>query len=194
MNAESLKHEFAIDLVEKKIWIPASEWPGRCYEIAAKILKSEIVNGKLRYGHWLGPVKFGTMFYGKQLIHHGWIEQKDLIIDPTRWVFEGVASYIYVGENDYYDVGGNVFRSLSLQPPQSYENQKEVEVKASKELEEFLLNLLGHPYLTAVGLFWIANLPVKMLGSFAKETYRLLDKMKMSAFVPIDNYDLIMKG
>ena len=37
---------------------------------------------------------------------HTWIEKLDgTVVDPTRWVFEGVWPYIYEGPRDWYDKG-----------------------------------------------------------------------------------------
>ena len=140
MKVESLRHEFAIDYVARTIKIPFKKWPGKCYEIACAILKTNIIKGKARYGHWLGPVKEKTMFDKKPIIHHGWIECDDLIVDPTRWVFEGVKPYIYVGENDFYDIGGNVYRAESLSSPPSYQDKKEIKIKVNRHMSKMTIS------------------------------------------------------
>ena len=188
--------------VEKMIEKPAEDWPGNCYGIASKMIDRGVVKGKLRYGHFLGKIKPGTMFYNKPIARHGWVEVKEkgkvIIVDPTRWVFEGAEPYIFVSEDTKkeYDAGGQVHRANTLRPPPEF-NKKDKEIKTLKlnrEAEEYVLGLLGHPYFTIHGLLWIANLPIKDLGKYAKEVYIALRDSDNEALVPIDNFRLVMEG
>jgi len=58
--------------------------------------------GRARHGHWTGDVAYGSHFDRRAqlpFIAHGWIQLDDgRVLDPTRWVFENVAPYLYVGE------------------------------------------------------------------------------------------------
>ncbi len=75
------------------------KWSARCYEVASAMVKAKVVKGTAVYGHWLGAVEPGTPFAGRPLIQHGWVLQKDsTVVDPTRWVFEGRAPYIWTGK------------------------------------------------------------------------------------------------
>lgn len=184
-----------LEEAERAIGEPADHWVARCHEIAARLLKSGLVKGKLRYGHYNGPVRPGTFFDGKPIVRHGWIEQGATIIDPTRWVFEGVPPYIYIGPNEgEYDAGGNVFMAATLAPPPAFdERAKATPLSLSPECEAFLLGLLKHPRFTMQGLFWLANLPLPVLGEFARETFRALERAGETALIPIDNWQLVME-
>lgn len=91
----------------KAVGEPATAWKGRCYEIACKIVDAGLVSrkrgldGAAVYGHWLGPISPRSHFAdrrGMAFIQHGWIyvESHNMVIDPTRWVFEARTPYLYV--------------------------------------------------------------------------------------------------
>jgi hypothetical protein len=87
--------------IAEAIGIPLATWPGNCYGIACAVVEAGLVDGTAVYGHWLGPVApsghFGARS-GHAFVQHGWIvTPDDEVIDPTRWVFEDVAPYIFVG-------------------------------------------------------------------------------------------------
>ena len=94
---------FDIKVVEKAIGIPAKKWKGRCYEIACKMVKAKLVKGEPVYGHWVGPISRYSHFANRRdlgFTNHGWVlvdEEKQLVVDPTRWVFEDREPYIFVG-------------------------------------------------------------------------------------------------
>lgn len=108
------------EAVAAAIKIPVSEWPGNCYAIACQMVEAGLVTGRAVYGHYLGRIRPGTLFYGKPIVHHGWVVTADeQIIDPTRWVFEGVAPYIHyatTANSHEYDEGGNVFLLTQRRP------------------------------------------------------------------------------
>lgn len=92
---------------EKAVGEPASAWVARCYEIATKIVDAGLVSrkrglgGEAVYGHWLGPISPRSHFADRRqlgFVQHGWIwiEAHGMVIDPTRWVFEAKAPYLYV--------------------------------------------------------------------------------------------------
>jgi hypothetical protein len=77
-----MKH-LDVAVVEKKIATKTKEWPGNCYAIACMMLDAGLVPGAIsRYGHWLGPVATYTMFSGKPIINHGWLELTDEKLSP----------------------------------------------------------------------------------------------------------------
>lgn len=82
----------------------AHAWKGRCHEIAARIHAAGLVAGRVVYGHWRGPISPRSHFASYRslpFVHHGWIvtdEDSGTVFDPTRWVFEAVRPYLFVGE------------------------------------------------------------------------------------------------
>lgn len=178
----------------KKIGIPVKEWDGACYAIACTFVRCGVVKGKPAYGHWRGPISPKSSFAGRGalgFVHHGWIElPNQKICDPTRWVFEAVKPYIYVGYNDYYDAGGNVFREeIMEQPPAFNPTEKVVSFPSITTAVSFL----GSPPYCFGQLFWLANLPLPYLGEDAKKIYTALKNASFGALVPIDNYRMVME-
>lgn len=83
----------------------AASWAGRCYEIASRIHEAGLVAGRVVYGHWRGPIsrRCSAFAHAREIgfCQHGWIvtdEETGAVFDPTRWVFEAVAPYLFVGE------------------------------------------------------------------------------------------------
>lgn len=89
--------------VATAINIPVSEWPGKCYGIAMAMVEAGLVEGTAVYGHWTGKVHPKAPVFGERsdlaFQSHGWILSDDegAVVDPTRWVFENRAPYIYEG-------------------------------------------------------------------------------------------------
>lgn len=88
---------------EHAIGVSANGWVGRCYEIASAIHASGLVSGRVVYGHWTGPVSPRSSIYrrGVPFYRHGWIvidDDSGAVFDPTRWAFEAVKPYLFVGE------------------------------------------------------------------------------------------------
>lgn len=87
--------------VAKAIGVATSAWSGNCYAIACAILRAKLVKGRPAYGHWTGPVSKKSPFASRRglpIVRHGWIIlENGAVMDPTRWVFEAVEPYIYVG-------------------------------------------------------------------------------------------------
>lgn len=89
-----------------------SEWAGCCDELVDLLLATGEVIGARRDGVWKGrhASNWGWKSHdgwrrdSKGYPMHSWIEQADgTIVDPTRWVFEGVLPYIYRGLSDFYE-------------------------------------------------------------------------------------------
>lgn len=86
--------------------------PGQCDIAVEEYLALHPRSGKRCGGVWTGPVKKAwglpsTNWRCDALKRpiHVWIETpKGLVIDPTRWVFEGVWPYLYRGPRDHYDL------------------------------------------------------------------------------------------
>ena len=194
-----------IEDVEKAIKLPTEQWRGKCHQIAALMLEHKLIKGKLRYGHWTGPVVNGSKFekYPDGLVHHGWIELPNgQIVDPTRFDFEQKPPYIYVGPNDYYDAGGNEYRLKTMQPaPQFNFEEKCIDLTVDNtDAIEFIENHLNRKVIdkrviiTVKQAFWLANLPLQILDKAAKPIYSALIKAEMGAFIPFDNRKLVFEG
>ena len=195
---------FNIEEVAKIIDVPVEKWRGQCHGIASLLLKHGLIIGKLRYGHWIGPVSSKSMFgnYPNGLVRHGWIELGDgSIVDPTRFEFEQKEPYIYVGKNDYYDAGGNIFRMKEMVPAPEYNDSvKQVVLSLNSEsamnLIEEILNMkgnIGKISITMKQAFWIANLPLKIFEGLAKPIYKALIEAELGAFIPYDNREMVME-
>jgi len=183
-----------IQEAERALGEPAVKWAGRCYEISCNLVRVGLVEGDPVYGNYRGPVVEGSMFSGKPFIRHGWIRTLDGIVDPTRWVFEGVEPYIYqTGLDDpTYDEGAQVLRRLTHPPPPEFD-ESDKEVKPDGMLQPYewaLLNDLvgGTGRLTIQQLAWIANLPMGDDFPEAREAFEALDKLGLKVFVPVDNW------
>lgn len=187
----------------KKITIPVRKWKGQCYGLALEFLKHKLIKGVPRYGHWTGPVEHGSMFYNTFMrmgwCHHGWVELPNKhVCDPTRWVFEDVEPYIFVGPDreQYYDVGGNKHRAANIRPVPVFDAfHKIIQNPKNKEVDLFVRSFLNNPTteITFQQGFWIANLPPSMLEPFTKQVYNWIDKIKHPAWIPVDNRRLILK-
>lgn len=85
--------------------IPLKNWAGNCYGVAEAIVKSGLVRGTPVYGMWTGRIATTSIFANRIKLgftHHGWITLPNgKVMDPTRWVFEDVKPYIFVGEKEY---------------------------------------------------------------------------------------------
>ena len=189
-----------IEKVAEAIGVPAENWKGRCYEISCMITDSEVIPGVPVYGHYNGKAKKGTLFGDYPVIRHGWIVNGDTVIDPTRWVFEGVEPYIYVGSTSEkeYDRGGDNFRlrlkSLSLNPMPAYD-EGERTFELTRETDKLLFTeILSSDILVSKvsfsQLLWAASLPLTILDVDAKHLYSWLDKNKLLVLVPKDYQEI----
>lgn len=186
--------------VAKQIGFPVQRWTGNCYFVACQMLEKGVVTGEPRYGHWLGPVAAGSYFYPRGLvIQHGWIhtveKEIDIVIDPTRWVFEKKPPYIYQAPDfdGWYDTGGNTYRELYIQPfPKFSAKYGTYHIPAA--LQEPFLRLTNEQLKVAdrQQLHWLATQSVRRLGLDAGPVFRWLIGRKLGALIPIDNRRLIL--
>ena len=182
---------------------PAAKWEGNCFGVASGAVKSRLVpKGSVAvYGHWTGYVHPKSMFAGRPIIQHGWVLQPDgTVCDPTRWVFEHVPPYIYVGEQDTYDEGGNAHRMQSIGGPPPYDprdTQYELTkaVLPSGAAWTFIERLLDHTdepgILCGRQLMWLANQDPKVLGDHAAHVYAALKALRLGGFIPYDNAQMV---
>lgn len=195
------KQIFDISIIETLIGVPANEWEGRCYEISCLIVNNGSIEGTAVYGHYTGYIKDGTLFSGKRPVRHGWIVHDDVIIDPTRWVFEGVNPYIFVGEvnlHPEYDRGGERFRkaleSVNYHPKPDFDpNTTVFHLETEDDKILFSLILGSETLVTSISmnqLFWVANRPMSTLGDAMLPAYEWLCKKHLKALIPIDYYKI----
>jgi len=192
---------------EKVLGEPATKWAGRCYEIACRLVDRGAVKGVAVYGHWLGPVHPKSRFYrtGPLFVQHGWVILPDKrVLDPTRWVFEHIAPYLYIGPADHYDEGGTQFRAATSGLPPRWDPEEEqhffdytvLPYGTAWAFIEKLLRLdreLDRPdyepgQMSDAQLFWLANADPAMLGVHAATIYAAIDKLGRRALIPLDNW------
>jgi len=198
-----------IQQAEKTIGVPVSEWPGNCYAIASQIVEAKLVpGGAARYGHYYGPCHKASRFYDRYasfgFCPHGWIEQEQMIFDPTRWVFECKDPYIYHREKtDDYDIGGNRLRAGMLGAfPENLAGEEQVDLWS--HIDEVTGSVLWHVVADQTSEFdpskalslrqvlWFSNAHYAFLGPSARPLYMALIEMGLSAFIPLDNRTLIL--
>ena len=198
MNIPTIKQ------IEKGINLPAKKWEGRCYEIASLILKSKLVKGKLRYGHYKGEVAKNSIFFGRSsagFCRHGWIELSNgMVIDPTRWCFEGKKPYLFIQrKSKEYDVGGNEFRtSMAGGCPSFSETGRHFPIP--KNINKIISTVLPQKQeeVSMNQMFWLANYDPGSWNNIkqAKQVYDWIctQNYHCQALIPIDNYKLVTEG
>ena len=182
-------------VVAHTIGVPVVEWPGNCYAVAYQMVTHGLVQGRAVYGHYLGFVAKGSLFDGSPIVRHGWVVCDDgSIVDPTRWVFEGVEPYIALmpGGHYEYDEGGNKLLSTLKRPVPCHNpaeaNAKTVEGEADKGLIQLLLGRDSKPdVLTLTEAHWLATQPLEDIQGVAKHLYQLIISLGWSALIPLDN-------
>lgn len=189
--------------VADQIGIPLQRWPGNCYGISCAVARAGIVVGAVRYGHFLGEVSPDcTRFrHDQPFQRHGWIDLADnvSVCDPTRWVFEAVEPYVYIGpKGKDYDVGGNQWREAMLREPPSYDpaaDRANIEVwKFCPTAHRYVMDVLleGAPGITMDMAFWLGALPLQAFKQHAEAVYRAFLDAGQAAMVPIDNMHFVL--
>jgi hypothetical protein len=190
-----------VEQVETALGSSAAEWEGRCYEIACAMIARDVVKGIPRYGHWLGPIDPECMFadsIGLGFCQHGWVEcSGNIIVDPTRWVFEGVEPYIYQAPDfdGWYDVGGNQFRSSLRRPCPEFDDSVRVFDFPEGALGVFIAAQLpgNQAKVSAQQVHWLATADPEFYGDWLQDVYDWITAIGCEAFVPIDNYKRVME-
>ncbi len=192
MNPEDL----TIEAIEEYYELPAEKWHGRCSELAHAAIDI-LERGNYAYGHYLGRVDPEGYWDARGVLRHGWVLLDDgRIVDPTRWSFENVEPYIYIGENDGdYDEGGNKLRTALTQPCPSAKDGELAnleEVMCSATLFE---HLTSTPFaeMTRDQAVWVANLSYGDLDFAVASIYSTLIAGGMEVFIPIDNYNMAVR-
>lgn len=131
-------------------------------------------------------------------VRHGWILADDgRVIDPTRWVFERKAPYLFakLDRTGEYDEGGNRMRHrIEVEPP-AYSDDGKVYViekdETSPVVWQFVKQIFkntAHPMLISRNqMFWLANIAYDEIGEFAYDLYAMISKIASEALIPIDN-------
>lgn len=191
-----MKSDLQPQVVARLIDIPVDKWPGNCHAIAIAMVKRGVVKGKAIYGHYHGYIDADSIFGPRPFTHHGWVVTPDKIIDPTRWVFEGIDPYIYEGpkDDDAYDPGGNRVRKMFMRPAPPFVRTQNV-YEIPPHIAPLVQTLLDYYDTTicAQQAGWIASLPLDMLGEQVEEVYRwIIDDVKTPGFIPVDNRNAIL--
>jgi hypothetical protein len=175
------------------IGVPVPAWRGRCHKIACMLVDRKVVAGRPAYGHYYGPVAPSSYFSRSRHLPfqpHGWIVLPDnQVCDPTRWVFEATAPYLYIGPGDDYDEGGNRLLAAQAGPCPPPAGPVAVELRGSPAAPWIVRLADGQVVggLTVRQAFWLANLPLVTLGHLARPIYELLTETGYRAAIPIDN-------
>lgn len=193
--------QLSVAIIEREIDRPAPQWEGNCYGIACKV--APLVRGQPVYGHYLGAVDpNGYWAHHARLpfIQHGWVVLPDnRILDPTRWSFENVEPYLWLGENDgSYDCGGNKLRKALQSPPPPFDPTEASHCLAalSDEAVDHLCGLLQAQAASRTfgmrQLFWLCNAPVEQLQPHAEEFFRAVVESGWGALIPMDNREMVL--
>jgi hypothetical protein len=196
--------KITIKAVERAIGLKAGSWNGKCFEIASGIVAKGLVEGRAVYGHWRGPVHPRSKFAVAStagFVRHGWVLLPDgRVLDPTRWAFEHVAPYLYLGDADHYDEGGNKLRAAMRGPVPVYDpddkifhiSQAVMDSATWTFVEKTLRLDCFYPEqepgeMTLGQLQYLAHLTPDELGAFGFSVYSALGKLDLLALVPCDN-------
>lgn len=213
--------DLTIGYVEKALDWPVEKWEGNCFAVASQMVKQGVVEGKAVYGAWHGLLNSRGYWKNKAgvpFVRHGWVILADgRILDPTRWSFEAVAPYIWIGRGDHeeYDRGHNRYQEEHMQPwPDSDDGERELLFELLPEVVDDLDNRgarLRDPLdpdqmdrdsldcehyrltLTHKQAFWLANFPLTWFSSEhnAREVYTQIAEHGFVGFIPIDNYNAV---
>lgn len=184
--------DLTIEKLEAAYGKPASEWHGKCSELAWAAI-AVLGQGNYAYGHYHGPVDTDGYWTDRSFQRHGWVLLDDgRILDPTRWSFENVEPYIYIGRNKTdYDEGGNALRSMLEQPCPSPSEGTPIQLKEVMASASLFEHLTKTPFdkMTREQVVWVANLSYQRLDFAVASIYATLIANDMRVFIPIDNYN-----
>jgi len=177
--------------IEKKINFPVENWPANCYSVAVSIYKAGLVPAKsrCRYGVWWGPIRTKKHFQGRTFTHHGWIELPDKrVYDPTRFVFEDVKPYIWVGgySEKFYDIAGQRLNAgMHREFPAREKEGIKLTAKQRAIIAPFMPSVLAED--PDFGqMMWLAHFPVDLMGDQAKPVLKVFDQLDLQALIPLD--------
>ena len=182
------------------------DWMLKCAEVAGALVRTGLVEGTERYGHYRGPVNpaspFARLHYTTGWTQHGWVEMKHGILDPTRWTFtdpdEPLIEFIDGPMVDQYDVGGNKFRARTKPAAPAFGASGRIMPlalpAATARFVHGQLNHAGPPGQYDVRqVHWLATLPPSDLGAHAAPLFRAIIAAGGGGFIPLDNKRLVLK-
>jgi hypothetical protein len=203
-----------ITATARVIGLKPADWRGRCHEVACLMLKTKLVPGVERYGHYYGPVRPGFYTAGRPFYRHGWIEAApDVVVDPTRWVFEARRAYIYIGPGADYDACGSRLAASRVgaypshwmlgddstrfngEAFEAHEAREIIDLGLAEDDARYVAELTnGHGEGFSFGqLMWLANLPLDWYGPHARAVYEAFKRVGRKALIPIDNWRTVME-
>lgn len=211
--ARALVHAPSVEDLEAHAG-PASAWPLRCYEIATILFQSGLLQplidkygpARVLYGAYEGYVSKQSPFAGRPISRHGWIEfENGFVVDPTRWVFEGIEPEIAIVSAAEYDFANRRMRRHvgidDVQAPPFDETGRVVAIDINDpDVISLLDGLLGeHSRLMTgqLGLaqaFFIGKLPLETFGEHAGAIYRAFERAGLKAMVPIDHWNYVFES
>lgn len=180
------------------IGMPFEQWPGRCTAVATALVNCGSLPGTVVYGTYHGEISPDSCFSDRLFTHHSWIETDTEIIDPSRWVFESRAPYIYRCplDNPEYDRGSNVLTEMlraGQRPPQYCEHMPVHQIPAQFG-DLVRMNWPEQLILTDEQLGWLASSPLSQLGDRAEPFFRWLIEQGMGALIPTDNRTAVLNA
>jgi hypothetical protein len=175
--------ELTIEDLERVVGAPPQTWHGKCTALAHAAAELVSYHGFVsETGFWKKRRGFPNS--------HGWVLLDDgRILDPTRWSFEDVEPYIFLGESQRdYDEGGNELRKAFRGECPEPEGDL-LDLKLNIVTAEIFTKLTGYPVeeLTFGQIFWLANSPYDDLGVFVGPVYQGIIDNGKKALIPIDN-------
>lgn len=182
--------DLTIEALEQSVGERAFMWHGRCTFIAHHACK--FIGGHEIYGSYLGHVDKDGYWGSRRTLpnNHGWVLLDDgRVLDPTRWSFENVEPYIYIGSGKDYDEGGNQMRAAFREPCPNVKDGRPANMKEVFASAPLFEHLTGTPFdeMTREQAVWVANSPYDELDFAVASVYETLIANHMTAFIPIDN-------
>ena len=162
--------------------------------VLAEMLKKENIKARAVYGTWQGIC---VSKKEKGLFRHGWVlvNEKE-ILDPTRWVFNGLEPVIFKGsvsKNKEYDEGAKKLRDMIPRPfPLFNANAKRIiSFTWTPDCAQAIEMISGQKCSTKQETtidqaYWMANLSYEVWGHHLNEVYENLIKEHCGAFIPLD--------
>lgn len=187
--------------IAEAIDLPLEKWRRNCHVVSCAVIREGLMEGRAVFGHYYGHASPKSPLYvpGHPCYPHGWIVQPDgTIADFTRWVFEAVQPYLFVGKNneEYDESGSRVRRTLAFpMPPPVYDpHQRRLNLRLRKETRQYVLDELlgGSPGVTFQQGVWLANVDLKTLSKHAREIFEALADRRLKELIPIDNWNAVM--
>ena len=176
---------------------PEDDMIHNCYAVAcvlSEMLKEQGRKVRAVYGFWHGK---SVITRGVPMHRHGWVECEGMILDPTRFAFEGEKAYLFVASKKdcpEYDEGMRQFRIPRPFPkfdPKSRQVEKFDWSPQCASLLQLITKTKDVSKLSFDQMMWLANHDFLEFGECIHEIYDALNERKLGALIPIDyqNYE-----